>query len=152
MIFFHSIIRQVNCDTINYYMPVRKNCWNSFQIKDVLGRTYGKYGIYNFHKDNWILMKNLGVGVKTFKTKNDISMKLFLKKPVSVVSIVCMFSCLVCVMWYEYHDISMITPCKLCNLDMALVYQKLFGIVYIFAIYVFLVSHCCTWNKKTVNS
>ena len=51
--------------------------------------------MYNFHKDNWTLIKNLGVGVKTFKTKNDISMKLFSKKYVSVVSIVCMFLCLV---------------------------------------------------------
>ena len=32
-----------------------------------------------------------------------------------------------------------ITPCKLRKLDIALVYQKPFGIVYIFAIYVFLV-------------
>ena len=31
---------------------------------------------------------------------------------------------------------------------MAPVYQKSFGIVYIGAIYVFLVSHCYTWNKK----
>ena len=33
----------------------------------------------------------------------------------------------------------MITPCKLHKLNIALVYQKSFGIVYIFAIYVFLV-------------
>ena len=31
------------------------------------------------------------------------------------------------------------------------VYQKSFGIDNIGAIYVFLVSHCYAWNKKTVN-
>ena len=105
MIFFHSIIKQVNCDAINYSMSVPKTCWISFQIKDVLGRTDGKCGMYNFHKDNWTLIKNLGVGVKTFKTKNDISMKLFSKKYVSVVSIVCMFLCLVLchVIWIRWH-------------------------------------------------
>ena len=79
-------------------------------------------------------------------------MKLFSQKHVSVVSIVCLFSCFVCVMWYGYDVISMISPCKLRKLDIALVYQKSFGIAYIFAIYVFLVSHCYTWNKKAVNN
>ena len=55
-------------------------------------------------------------------------------------------------MWYGYDVISMISPCKLRKLDIALVYQKSFGIAYIFAIYVFLVSHCYTWNKKAVNN
>ena len=73
-------------------------------------------------------------------------------KHVSVVSIVWLFSCLVYVMWYDYDVISMINPWNLCKLDIALVYQKSFGIVYIFGIYVFLVSHCYTWNKKVVNN
>ena len=79
-------------------------------------------------------------------------MKLFSQKHVSFVSVFCLFSCLVCVMWYDYDFIFMITPCKLRKLDIALVYQKSFGIVYIFAIYVFSVSYCYTWNKKTVNN
>ena len=62
------------------------------------------------------------------------------------------FRVLFCVMWYGYDVISMISPCKLRKLDIALVYQKSFGIAYIFAIYVFLVSHCYTWNKKAVNN
>ena len=99
----------------------------------------------------------MGVGLKVpllkiSKNKNDLSMKLFSDKHVSVVSIVQLFSCLVYVMWYDYGVISMINPCNLYKLDIALVYQKLFGIVYIFAIYVFSVSHCDTWNKKTVNN
>ena len=48
--------------------------------------------------------------------------------------------------------ISMIALCKLCKLDKALIYQQSFGIVYIFPMYAFLVSHCYTWNKKTVNN
>ena len=99
----------------------------------------------------------MGVGLKVpllkiSKNKNDLSMKLFSEKHASVVSIVQLFSCLVYVMWYDYGVISMINPCNLYKLDIALVYQKSFGIVYIFAIYVFSVSHCDTWNKKTVNN
>ena len=52
-------------------------------------------------------------------------------------------------MWYDFDVISIIIPCKL---DIAPVYQKSFGIIYIFANYLFLVSHCYTWNKKTVNN
>ena len=55
-------------------------------------------------------------------------------------------------MWYDYDVISMTNPCKLRKLDIALFRQKSFGIVYIFGIYVFLVSHCYTWNKKVVNN
>ena len=49
-------------------------------------------------------------------------------------------------------DMTMITPCKLRKLDIALAYQKSFGIAHIFVIYEFLVSHCYSWNKKTVTS
>ena len=80
--------------------------------------------------------------LQNVKTENDLSMTLFSQKHVSVVSIDCLFSCLVCVMPYDYDVISMVSPYKLRKLDIALVYQRSFGIVYIFAIYVFLVSHC----------
>ena len=85
---------------------------------------------------------------KISKTKYDLSMKLSLQKHVSIVSIICLFQCLVCVMWYDYDVISMITPCKLRKLDIALVYQKPFGIVYIFAIYVFLVIVTIETRKR----
>ena len=95
--------------------------------------------------------ENGGWGTKSplqnLKTENDLSMKLFSQKHVSVVSIVCLFSCFVCVMWYDYDVIFMISPCKLRKLDIARVYQRSFGIVYIFASYVFLDSHCYTWNQ-----
>ena len=101
----------------------------------------------------------MGVGYKVphfkiSKTKKDLLMKLFSQKHVSVAYIFCLFWCLVCVcvIWYDYHVISMIVVCKLCKSDKVLVYQQSFGIVYIFPIYVFLVSHCYTWNKKTVNN
>ena len=48
--------------------------------------------------------------------KNDQSMKLPSQKHVSFASIVCLFSCLVCVTWYDYDVIYMINPCKLCIL------------------------------------
>ena len=89
---------------------------------------------------------------KISKTKNDLLIKLFSEKHISIASIVCLFPCLACVMWYDYDVISMTNPCKLRKLDIALFRQKSFGIVYIFGIYVFLVSHCYTWNKKTVNN
>ena len=110
------------------------------------------------HRLSWLVLPSgqwgwaQGTPFKISKTKNDVSMKLFSQKHVSVVSVFCLFSCLVCVMWYDYDFISMITPCKLRKLDIALVYQKPFGIVYNFAIYVFSVSYCYTWNKKTVNN
>ena len=80
---------------------------------------------------------------KISKTKNDLSMKLFSQ-----------FVCcrVLSVMWYDYDVVSMITPCKLRKLDIALAYQKSFGIAHIFVIYEFLVSHCYSWNKKTVTS
>ena len=66
----------------------------------------------------------LGVGVgaqvpslKISKTKNDLSMKLCLQKHVSFVSIVCLFSCLVCVTWCDYDVIYMTTHCELHKLD-----------------------------------
>ena len=71
--------------------------------------------------------------LKISKTKNDLSMKMSSQKHVFF-SIVCLFSCLVCVTWCYYDVIS--------------VYQKSFRIVYIGAFYVFLVSHCYTWNKQ----
>ena len=49
--------------------------------------------------------------------KNDLSMKLPSQKHVSFAFIVCLFSCLVCVTWYDYDVIYMINPCKLCILD-----------------------------------
>ena len=55
--------------------------------------------------------------LKISKTKQDLSMKLSSQKHVSFVSIVCLFSCLVCVTWCDYDVISMTTPCKLCKLD-----------------------------------
>ena len=74
-------------------------------------------------------MGEVGVGLKVpllkiSKNKNDLSMKLFSDKHVSVVSIVQLFSCLVYVMWYDYGVISMINPCNLYKLDIALVYQN----------------------------
>ena len=110
------------------------------------------------HRLSWLVLPSgqwewaQGAPFKISKTKNDLSMKLFSQKHVSVVSVFCLFLCFVCVMWCDYDFISMITPCKLRKLDIALVYQKSFGIVYIFAIYVFSVSYCYTWNKKTVNN
>ena len=89
---------------------------------------------------------------KISKTKKDLAMKLFSQKYISVVYIACLFLCLVCIIWYDYDVISMVALCKLCKLDKALVYQQSFGIVYIFEIYVFLVGHCYTWNKKTVKN
>ena len=74
-------------------------------------------------------MGEVGVGLKVpllkiSKNKNDLSMKLFSDKHVSVVSIVQLFSCLLYVMWYDYGVISMINPCNLYKLDIALVYQN----------------------------
>ena len=86
---------------------------------------------------------------KISKTKKDLALKLFSQKYICVVYIACLFLCLVCIIWYDCDVISMIALCKL---DKVLVYQQSFGTVYIFEIYVFLVSHCYTWNKKTVKN
>ena len=44
-------------------------------------------------------------------------MKLSSQKYVSFVSIICTFSCLVCVMRFDHDVISMITTCILCKLS-----------------------------------
>lgn len=50
-------------------------------------------------------------------------------------SVVCLFSCLVCVVWCDYEVISITKPWKWWKLD-------IFGIAYNGAINVYLVSHC----------
>ena len=55
--------------------------------------------------------------LKIFETKNDLSMKIYSYKHVSFVSIVCLFTCLVCVTWCDYDVISMTSPCNLCKVD-----------------------------------
>ena len=78
-----------------------------------------------------------------------LSMKLFPKEYVSFVSTVYPFSCLVCIMWCDYGVISMTAPCKPCKLDIIdAVYQKSFEIVYIGAIYVFLVKQLLYFKQK----
>ena len=51
------------------------------------------------------------------KTKNVLSMKLSSQKHVSFVSIVCLFSYLVCVTRCDYSVISITTSYKLCKID-----------------------------------
>ena len=54
---------------------------------------------------------------KISKSKNDLSMKLSSQKHISFVSIVSLFSYLVCVTSCRYDGIFMKTASKLCKLD-----------------------------------
>ena len=74
---------------------------------------------------------------------NGLSMKLFPQEYVSFVSIVYLFSCLVCVTWCDYGVTSMTAPCKPCKLDIIA-----FGIVYIGGIYVSLVKQLLYLKQK----